>query len=416
MAAAPDNGMLRPPGPPPLGAILVRRGLLTEPQLEAALAESKRTGEPTGEVIVRLGFASAATIAQALATQHGGPLKTEYGYAVGFGAAAPAVTAAASPAAPPVSPVPAQDERPAASAPASAARAAPPVDPVLAPAPVPAAPVPAAAPPQPDPVLLQWQQHAQQLAAHRDAALRELEETKVRLAELEVAAVVRDTDLAAQKDLERARADAEARNAELERELAELRASAAADDGHLAAATARVAELESSAARDAGLQAELAKAREEAARVHMEHMEKVALEAAHESMAVHTADLEEKLKALEATTARTAKFERQLEEAIAQIAQLEAERDDVLAVAKAVGEQKRGRHPDDHADDPRHLLFVPGREGYRLVEQEGPPPAAGSTVEFPEDDGTSSTLLVTKVGASPLPGARLACAYLVTAA
>jgi hypothetical protein len=296
----------------------------------------------------------------------------------------------------------------------SAVRAAPPVDPVLAPAPVPVAAAPDAAPPQPDPVLLQWQQHAQQLAAHRDAALRELEETKVRLAELEVAAVVRDTDLAAQKDLERARADAEARNAELDRELAELRASAAADDGHLAAATARVAELESSAARDAGLQAELAKAREEAARV--QHMEKVALEAAHESMAAHTADLEEKLNALEATTARTAKFERQLEEAIAQIAQLEAERDDVLAVAKAVGEQKRGRHPDDHADDPRHLLFVPGREGYRLVEQDGPPPAAGSAVEFPEDDGTISTLLVTKVGASPLPGARLACAYLVAGA
>lgn len=73
MAAAPDNGTLRPPGPPPLGAILVGRGLLTEEQLQAALGESNRTGEPTGEVIVRLGFATAATIAQALATQHGGP-------------------------------------------------------------------------------------------------------------------------------------------------------------------------------------------------------------------------------------------------------------------------------------------------------------------------------------------------------
>jgi hypothetical protein len=416
MAAAPDNGLLRPPGPPPLGAILVRRGLLTEPQLEAALAESKRTGEPTGEVIVRLGFASAATIAQALATQHGGPLKTEYGYAVGFGGDAPAVTAAAAarPAAPPVSPVPAQDERPAAPAPASAAvRAAPPVEPVLSPAPPPAAPAPAAAPPQPDPVLLQWQQHAQQLAAHRDAALRELEATKASLAELEVAAAVRDTDLAAQKELERASTDAEARNAELERELAELRASAAADDGHLAAATARVAELESSTARDAELEAELTRAREEAARIQME---KVALEAAHESMAAHTADLEEKLKALEATTARTAELERQLEEVTAQMAQLEAERTDVLAVAKAVGEEKRGLQPDEDADDPAHLLFVPGREGYRLVEQDGPPPAAGSTVELAEDDGTTSTLVVTKVGPSPLPGTRLACAYLVTAA
>jgi hypothetical protein len=410
MAAAPDNGMLRPPGPPPLGAILVRRGLLTEQQLEQALAENKRTGEPTGEVIVRLGFASAAAVAKALTTQHGA-LKPNTPLPVGWRLL------------PPRRPPPLSARRDAGRRPAESAYVCGPAeaDYLLSTLSL-AALKPHrvrfdnSAPPQPDPVLLQWQQHAQQLAAHRDAALRELEETKVRLAELEVAAVVRDTDLAAQKDLERARADAEARNAELDRELAELRASAAADDGHLAAATARVAELESSAARNAGLQAELAKAREEAARLHMEHIEKVALEAAHESMAAHTADLEEKLNALEATTARTAKFERQLEEAIAQIAQLEAERDDVLAVAKAVGEQKRGRHPDDHADDPGHLLFVPGREGYRLVEQDGPPPVAGSTVEFPEDDGTISTLLVTKVGASPLPGARLACAYLVAGA
>ncbi len=133
MAAAPDNGMLRPPGPPPLGAILVQRGLLTEEQLAAALAENKRTGEPTGEIIVRLGFATAATIAQALATQHGGPLKTEYGYAVGFGGAAPAGPVGP----PPVSPVPAQDERSTAPAPASAVRAAPPVERAPVPAPTP---------------------------------------------------------------------------------------------------------------------------------------------------------------------------------------------------------------------------------------------------------------------------------------
>lgn len=426
MAAAPDNGTLRPPGPPPLGAILVQRGLLTEEQLAAALAENQRTGEPTGEIIVRLGFATAATIAQALATQHGGPLKTEYGYAVGFGGSAPAATAAPAAAPPPVSIVRAQDERP-----ASAVRAAPPVEPALAPVSPPpapaAAPAPVAtAPAQPDPVVLQWQRHAQQLAAHRDAALREVDVAKARLAELEAAAAVRDGDLAGlatareeaarlqneQKDLERACADAEARNRELERQLAELQASAAADDGHLAAATARVAELESSSARDAELDAEVARAREE--EVARFEMEKVALEAAHESMASHTANLEERLKGLEIARAHTARLERQLEEATAQIAHLEAQHVDVLTVAKAAGEERRGRHPDEHADDPAHLLFVPGREGYRLVEQDGPPPAPGSTVELPEDDGTSSTLLVAKVGASPLPGARLACAYLVT--
>jgi hypothetical protein len=397
MAAAPDNGMLRPPGPPPLGAILVQRGLLTEQQLATALAESKRTGEPTGEVIVRLGFASAATIAQALATQHGGPLKTEYGYAVGFGGAAPVGPVGP----PPVSPVPAQDERPTASAPASAVRATPPVQPVPVPAPPPAAvQAPAAAPAQPDPALLQWQQHAQKLTAQRDAALAELEATRASQSDhaLELAAAREEAaSFRTEKDV-------------LERKLAELQESAAADDGHLAAATARLAELESAASRDAELDAELAAAREEAARVQME---KVALEAVQESMSAHTADLEERLKQLEAANARAAKLEKQLAEATDQIVHLEAEREDVLKVAKVLGDERRHH---DHADDPSHLLFVPGREGYRLVEQEGPPPAPGSTLEVADEEGTGVTLTVTKVGASPLPGTRLACAYLVAAA
>ena len=424
MAAAPDNGILRPPGPPPLGAILVQRGLLTEEQLNVALAESKRTGRPTGEVIVRLGFATAATIAQALATQHGGPLKTEYGYAVGFGSPAPAQPVGR----PPVSPVPAQAGRPAASAPASVVPATPPAEPAPVPAPLrPAAAQPAAqapAPQQPDPVVLQWQQHAQQLAAQRDAALTEAEATKTRLAELE-AVQSHESDhaleLAAAREeavsfrtekevLERARAAAESRNAELERRLAELQATAAADDGHLAAATARLAELESSVVRHAELGAELATARDEAARLQME---KIAVVAAHEAMASHTAELEERVKQLEAANAHTEQLERRLEEAMVQIAHLEAERNDVLAVAKGLGEERRHH---DHAEDPTHLLFVPGREGYRLVEQDGPPPAPGSTLELEDDDGSAVRLTVTKIGASPLPGTRLACAYLMAAA
>ena len=177
--------------------------------------------------------------------------------------------------------------------------------------------------------------------------------------------------------------------------------------------TARLTELESAASRVAELDEELAAVREEAARVQTQ---KVALEAAHESMAFRTVDLEERVKQLDAANTRTAKLEVQLEEATAQIVHLEAERNDVLAVAKTLGEERRGHHHHQHADDPSHLLFVPGREGYRLVEQEGPPPAPGTTVQVADDDGTSSSLLVAKVGASPLPGTRLACAYLVATA
>jgi hypothetical protein len=168
MASAPDNGMLRPPGPAPLGAILVQRGVLTEEQLAIALDEQKRTGEHIGEVIVRLGLALASSVAQALATQHGSLLKTEYGYAVGFGGPTP--PASADP--PPVSPVLAL-KSPATAPAASALRVA--ESPEVAPTPTPvSAPAATAAVPTPsDPNLVQWQQYAQRLTAERDAALQQ---------------------------------------------------------------------------------------------------------------------------------------------------------------------------------------------------------------------------------------------------
>lgn len=70
---------------PPLGRLLVERGALTEDQLQGALAEHGRTGLPLGQVLIALGHVTAATVAQALATQQGGLVKTEYGLATGFG-------------------------------------------------------------------------------------------------------------------------------------------------------------------------------------------------------------------------------------------------------------------------------------------------------------------------------------------
>jgi hypothetical protein len=71
-------------GAPPLGELLVERGLLNEEQLAAGLAEQERTGEPLGKVLIELGYVKAPIVALALATQHGGLLKTEYGFATGF--------------------------------------------------------------------------------------------------------------------------------------------------------------------------------------------------------------------------------------------------------------------------------------------------------------------------------------------
>jgi hypothetical protein len=66
-----------------LGELLVHKGVLTDAQLEIALAEQRESGAPLGEILVRLGFSKGPTIANALADQHGGPLRTEYGLSMG---------------------------------------------------------------------------------------------------------------------------------------------------------------------------------------------------------------------------------------------------------------------------------------------------------------------------------------------
>jgi chemotaxis protein histidine kinase CheA len=462
MAAAPNDGTLRRPSAP-LGAILVERGVLTQEQLAAALAEQERSGEQLGAIVVRLGFTLPPMIGQGLATQHGGLLKTEYGYAVGFGGGTTAPHADP----PPVSPEPTGGEPSARLRLVSAARATPPSTsaPISALAPAEALSTPPASTPDDD--VLKWQQRAQELATQRDTALRdlqaleaeriasaaELEAATSRIAELEAVATQTETDpeaLARARDeaasrtaelerkleeleaaaahvteleaavalaqvettrLERAREEAASRNSELERQLVELQAVAAARDRELAAARARLAELE--AARAAGEDGNHALSSNLEAEVARVQMEKADLVTARDALASRNAELEDRLKTLEAAEARTGRLERQRVEASAKIRQLEAERDDALLVARNLREQQREHDHDEHAKDPSHLIFAPVHEGYLLFEQDGPPPALGTTLEFNEEDGTSSRLLVAKIGAAPLPGIRLACAYLI---
>src|ERR671932_1857804 len=93
---------------PQIGRILIAAGLLTEAQLAQALEEQAQTGRRLGEIIVQRGFISGPALANALAEQHGGVLKTEYGYASGLGgevakrAAADPAAAAAADAEPPL--------------------------------------------------------------------------------------------------------------------------------------------------------------------------------------------------------------------------------------------------------------------------------------------------------------------------
>ena len=54
-----------------------------------------------------------------------------------------------------------------------------------------------------------------------------------------------------------------------------------------------------------------------------------------------------------------------------------------------------------------HVLFVWKTSGYELEQRDGDPPAVGDEVEL---DG--QVQVVTKVGASPLPGDRRPCVFL----
>jgi hypothetical protein len=60
------------------------------------------------------------------------------------------------------------------------------------------------------------------------------------------------------------------------------------------------------------------------------------------------------------------------------------------------------------ADGNGYVLMVWSPAGYTLRELEGDPPAPGE--EFEED---GRTLVISKIGASPLPGDGRVCAYSV---
>ena len=107
MSAAAEEHGTNPHRATPLGRLLIEQGLLTEEQLIEGLLEQGRTGDKLGKVLIRLGFVDAPSVAMALASQHGGPLKTEYGCATGFGPAAAADLATDQPEPPSPEPAPA---------------------------------------------------------------------------------------------------------------------------------------------------------------------------------------------------------------------------------------------------------------------------------------------------------------------
>lgn len=422
---------------------MVDEGFLTAEQLSGALAEQGRTGLPLGKVLVDLGFVSPGAVANALAEQHGGLLRTEYGTSAGLRevtARAPIRSDVTQPAPPVPTPAPVAPQAPALAAPlGSGLRLAQP-DAAEPAAEAPAAPA-APSEPQPEPPApeaevfssaarassarieeLESQLHG--ILAERNSLAQSFNELQVRLNEAaqaheagvsaEVAERVSALEsrlqaaMAGREELERAQQLAASRLAELEaqlqsaaaerseveelsstqiaelnRELQELRTAAVEREGRLDRMVGLDAELEQLRARDDhgdGRQA----AETEALRVQLQEVAEK-----RDAAETRASALENDLTPLRAELASL----RDRVEAVA------VERDAALAGRAGTDPETKG--------EAAHVLFVPTSTGYTLVEQDGPAPEAGDVVEL-----DAGRFVVRRLGPSPLPGPRRCCAYL----
>ncbi len=429
---------------------MVDEGFLTLDQLSVALAEQDRTGSPLGKLLVDLGFVSEGAVANALAEQHGGLLKTEFGVSAGL------------------KPVPAETPFVATTT--------------------------AAEPPDRATRILQLETALNTVVRERDAFAERINDLQAklkaapqpngadtarvnaaaaaRIAELEAEVQARSSEskkheaevarvtaaavahingleaklLAAQSngteqpgriaeleaELTRVTQAASARINELAAELQVLASKPAEPDGDaLARATAaesRIAELEAEVARAAtaaaGRIAELEAALQARPSAPVPDEAELARAAAAE---VRIAELEAALQArgevaqpTEAATARIAELEAELEKAhtarneLANAVAAGGAR--ISELERDVGELRRQRmQHGDVAPAPQapapvgdaHLRLMPSATGYNVVEWAGPAPESGTVLDV---DGVRFVVL--RVAASPFPGSTLRCAYL----
>jgi hypothetical protein len=68
----------------PLGVLLVEQGVISEAELETALAEQSAIGKPLGEILIAHGFSSRPAIQDALAEQAGVMFEPERGFGTGL--------------------------------------------------------------------------------------------------------------------------------------------------------------------------------------------------------------------------------------------------------------------------------------------------------------------------------------------
>lgn len=430
--SAVSEGAIQGGEPARLGEVLIQRGLLAEDQLTAALEEQQRSGRPLGETLVTLGFVAAPVIAQALATQHGGMLKTEYGFATGFApdGAAPAAVAPPAPPALADAPPPPTPMLRVASAQPEAPKPVQAPEPVQEAAPEPvqeAAPEPAVAA-VPDP---------------RDDELRQLREQVAALeavlegARKSVTAVTAERDAAVEtvQRLEQQASDSPPEGGTLEAEMAgraELNERIASLQQRLDEAFAQLTELrnvreelahatearDSALARVGELEAELTELRSAAEAAPEQSEELAHATEARDNALARVGELEAELAEARSSAVAATETSEQLAEAteardsaLARVGELEAELAEARAAAAAAQETVATEQAPE-IDEPRFLALVPTAQGYQLLELEGRAPAVGSRVEVPEELG-GTVREVLSVGGSPLPASALRCVHLI---
>jgi hypothetical protein len=364
----------RPGSRPLLGELLVNAGLVTPEVMAKALAEQQRTGLPIGRILVEGGYVPGHRIAMALADQHGGPVRTEYGLATGH--------------ARPAAPAPLREVSPDQPATLRVVENAPEPEPEPAPAPTPQA----EPEPQPEPPMQ---------AAPAPPAPEVDEERERLLAELERAdASLKDVVRLLEQEQE-ARGTAEAAAAEARRELEAVRAQAEAARAETAADTA---EREQAAAQLKALVDALAaeKAERDQAEAKLQSVAQMLADekSARERAATEAAELRAAVERAQQDDARS----RELEELLTREREAREEAAAEAAELRAALESARAGTRTFPLD--RHVLFVPGTEKYALLERSGPPPAQDARVEVA---GEAYTVL--RLGPAPLPD-RVACAYL----
>jgi hypothetical protein len=336
----------------PLGEILVAAGLLTEPQLAAALEDQKRTGKKIGEIVVERGFVSRGAIANALAEQHGSLLKTEYGFGTGLGNRLRVHAAERlENGTPELAAVPEEDER--------------------------------------DELIEKLQAEVKErdalIAAFEEATTKE-REGAVQEAKAEVAE--RDEEIAMLK----AKLDESAQHDEqiekLKAELAAVRADA---------------EQQKAAAKEAKTKLEQAEARAESATGLSEQLRAVEAEAMRLG-----AECEELKAAGDRLRQEIQKRDSVVGQLRAKIKELEAEVEELKKAPPpepsdgTIRVWAEANAPNPSNVDSSYLLRVPTQNGFLLVERNGAAPQVGSEVEISEEPNTR--FVVSKLVRSPLQG------------